>query len=300
MKITWIILFSILFFLKSFSQEDNLDSLLSSELKNRSEITIATFKATRVINGHSIERMQKGDLDARISHRFGKVNSGFYDFYGLDNSVINLDIDYGVYDWLMLGIGRCSYEKTFSGFAKFSILRQSAGNKNVPVSLSFFSGIYENTLKWQNTEINNHFSSRLSYCHELLLARKFNSRISLQLSPCIIHRNLVMYNKDENDIYSLGFAGRIKITNRIAFNFEYFYVSNNKTNPDLKYTDPLSFGFDIETGGHVFQIIISNTQGLTENIFIPQTTGKWANKDIHIGFNISRVFTLKKKKQPAI
>jgi hypothetical protein len=295
MKVVWIILLNTLFFIKCYSQEDNLDSLIKSELENHAESIIATFKSTRIINGHSIERMQKGDLDVRISHRFDEIKTGPYNFFGLDNSNINIDLDYGLCDWLMFGLGRGTFKKTYSAFGKWSILRQFKGKKNIPLSLSWYSGIYENSMKWQNNEISNHFSSRLAYCHEILIARKLNTRISLQLSPCMIHRNLVKYKNDENNIYSLGFSGRIKLTNRIAICFEYFYVAGNHDNINVKYTKPLSFGFDIETGGHVFQIVFSNTSGLTENIFIPETTGKWLKNEIHIGFNISRVFTLKKR-----
>jgi len=279
----------------SVSQEENLDSLINTELGDHIDYTIATFKATRVINGQSIERMQKGDLDFRITHRFGEINTGIYNFYGLDYSNINFSLEYGLNNWAMFGIGRGTYNKTYSGFLKFSILRQSKGKKNMPVSLSYFSGMYVNSQKWLYTERNNHYSSRIAYCHQILIARKFNKRLSVQLTPSLVHRNLVQYKEDANDIYSIGFSGRYKLINRVAVNFEYFYVLNPNKNSVIKHYNPLSVGFDIETGGHVFQIILSNSTGITENIFIPETTGKWGNGGICLGFNISRVFTIKKK-----
>lgn len=279
----------------SFSQEENLDSLLNLEKGEITDYTIATFKATRVLNGQSIERMQKGDLDFRISHRFGEVNSGFYNFYGLDNATIHVGLEYGINNWFMLGIGRCTYNKTYNGYGKLSIIRQSTGKKNMPVSLSYYGSMYLNTQDWVYKERNNHYSSRLDYCHQILIARKFNKHLSVQLSPTLIHRNMVKYINDENDVYSMGISGRYKLTNRVAFNFEYFYAINpNKSSP-VKYYNPLSVGFDIETGGHVFQIIVSNSTRIIENVFIPQTMGNWTKGGICIGFNVSRVFTLNKK-----
>lgn len=252
------------------------------------------------MNGHSIERMPPGQLDFRISHRFGTVNSGAYNFFGIDQANIHLSLEYGIFNWMMIGIGRGTYEKTFDGFTKFSILRQSTGGKEMPVSLSAFTSVAVNSLKWSDPARKNYFSSRLTYTAQILVARKFNQAFSFQITPSYIHRNLVATELDPNDLYAIGAGGRIKLTKRISLNGEYYYLINadNKYMSQAVY-NPLSVGFDLETGGHVFQIILTNSVAMIEKGFIGETTGQWKKGDIHIGFNISRVFTLQKPKQKA-
>ncbi|MCK4750271.1 MAG: hypothetical protein KAT15_24615, partial [Bacteroidales bacterium] len=161
----------------------DLESLLEEHLEETTEYATATFKATRIMNGHSIERMPEGQLDFRISHRFGRVNSGAYEFFGLDQANIHLSLEYGIKDWLMVGLGRGTYEKTVDGFVKISPLRQSTGKKQIPVSVSWMSGSYIKGLHWTDPEWENYFSQRMSYVHQLMIARKFNQRFSLQVTP---------------------------------------------------------------------------------------------------------------------
>ena len=272
----------------------DLESLLEEHLEETTEYTTATFKATRIMNGHSIERMPEGQLDFRISHRFGRVNSGAYEFFGLDQANIHLSLEYGIKDWLMVGLGRGTYEKTVDGFVKISPLRQSTGKKQIPVSVSWMSGSYIKGLHWTDPERENYFSQRMSYVHQLMIARKFNQRFSLQVTPSYLHRNLVETAIEPNDLFALGAGSRLKLTKRISFNAEYYYIF--KPEPQDLSTEiynPLSVGFDIETGGHVFQVILTNSVAMRENGFLGNTTGKWLDGDIHLGFNISRVFQLK-------
>ncbi len=277
----------------TFAQDDLMDMLedISSEEIN---FTSATFKSTRVMNGHSIERMPAGQLDFRISHRFGTLNSGAYEFFGLDQAGIRLGLEYGISDWLMIGFGRGTYEKTFDGFAKFTILRQSTGARVVPVSVSALTSVAVNSLKWTDPDRVNYFSSRLSYVQQILVARKISNSFSAQVVPTFVHRNLVTTELDPNDLFALGVGGRIKLARRISFNAEYYYTLNQRSYMSQTVYDPLSIGFDIETGGHVFQLIFTNSLAMIEKGFIGETTGSWAKGDVHFGFNISRVFTLKK------
>jgi hypothetical protein len=237
--------------------------------------------------------MAPGQLDVRISHRFGLVNSGAYEFFGLDQSSIHLSLEYGITKWLMIGFGRGSYEKTFDGFAKFSILRQSSGAKVMPVSVSVMTSAAATSLKWADPARQNYFSSRLSYVGQLLIARKISQAFSLQLAPTFVHRNLVATELDPNDLYALGAGGRMKLTKRISINAEYYYMFNNRSYMSQTVYNPLAIGFDIETGGHVFQLLFTNSLGMIEKQFIGETTGDWLKGGIHFGFNISRVFTLK-------
>lgn len=276
-----------------YGQTDLL-SILDSVSPKETIYTYGTFKSTRVINGHSIERMPQGQLDFRVSHRFGRVNQGYYQFFGLDQGSTFLSLEYGITDWVMLGLNRASLEKTVSGFAKFSILRQSSGVRNMPVSFSYFVSTSVNGLKWSHPTRTNYFSSRLNYTHQLLIGRKFNEQISLQIAPTLIHRNLVPTALDNNDLFAFGMGGRYKLTRRVSFNIEYYPVIRPTWNyADTQFKNCFSVGFDIETGGHVFQLLLSNSQGMIEKSFIGETTGDWFNGDMHLGFNISRVFSFK-------
>ena len=277
--------------------QDDLMNILNQNTPSETNYTTATFKSTRIMNGHSIERMPTGQLDVRISHRFGTINSGAYNFFGLDQSNIHLGLEYGITNWLMIGVGRSEFEKTFDGFAKFSILRQSKGAKEMPVSVSVLTSVALKTLKFPDQTRTNYFTSRLAYVGQVLVARKINEIFSVQLTPSYIHRNLVATELDPNDIWALGAGARLKITKRISLNGEYYYIANPKTYLSQQIYNPLSVGFDIETGGHVFQLFFTNSLGMTEKQFIGGTTGQWKKGDIHFGFNISRVFTLKKNKK---
>jgi hypothetical protein len=274
--------------------QDDLMNLLNQSTPKETNYTTATFKSTRIMNGHSIERMQAGQLDVRISHRFGMINSGAYEFFGLDQANIHLSLEYGLTNWLMIGVGRGSYEKTFDGFSKFSILRQSSGAKLMPVSVSVLTSVALKSLKWPDQSRTNYFSSRISYVAQVLVARKFNQAFSFQLTPSYVHRNLTTTELDPNDLYAVGAGGRIKLTKRISLNAEYFYLANPKANMSQQVYNPLTIGIDIETGGHVFQLLFTNSLAMIEKGFIGETTGSWRKGDIHFGFNISRVFVLKK------
>ena len=274
--------------------QDDLMKMLNQDSSKVTNYTTATFKSTHVMNGQSIESMPPGQLDVRISHRFGTLNTGGYNFFGLDQSNIHLSLEYGIFNWLMVGVGRGSFEKTFDGFAKFSVFRQSTGAREMPVSVSVFSSIALKSLKWTDPARTNYYSSRLSYVWQVLVARKFNQALSFQLTPTYVHRNLVVTELDPNDLYSIGAGGRLKLTKRISLNAEYYYMINPKNNFSQQVYNPLTVGVDIETGGHVFQLFFTNSLGTIEKQFIGETTGQWKKGDIHFGFNISRVFTLKK------
>jgi len=290
-RITAMIFMAVPFY--SYSQDEpSLMDLLGED----DEVNYAafTFKSTRVINGHSNENAAKGVMDFRISHRFGRINSGGSELYGLDVSTIRMGFEYGVTDRLMVGLGRSSFNKVYDGFAKFKLIRQSTGGKKMPISLSAFSSIAVETIAWANPDRENFFSSRMSYTHQLLIARKFSKSLSIQLSPTLVHRNLVQTTTEKNDVLALGIGGRQKLSNRTSFNFEYFYVMPDQLAPE--YTNSFSLGFDIETGGHVFQLHFTNSTPMIEKGFIGETTGKWSKGDVHFGFNISRVFTVVKPK----
>lgn len=278
----------LLIVLPALAQDDLLKELEQSAEPVDTKMQ-ATFKGTRIINGHSVETRPEGVLDVLISHRFGRLNSGAYEFFGLDQSNIRLGVEYGITDRLNIGIGRSSFQKVFDGYIKYKLLWQQTGEKRMPVSLVWFSSATINTTRRPEENIN--IDNRMSYTHQLLIGRKFGSDLSLQLTPTVVHRNLVLTTEDENDIFALGIGGRYKITNRVALNAEYFYRLN--ADQDENTYNAIAIGFDIETGGHVFQLHFTNAQAMVESGFIPETTGNFFEGDIHFGFNISRVFQLK-------
>ena len=273
-------------------QEQDLLSLLGRE--ETTEYAAASFKTNRVINLHSLESTSSGVLDAKISHRFGFINGGPYELFGLDQATVRIGLDYGVSDRLTIGIGRSSFEKTYDGFIKYKILRQSTGLREMPVTLAILGTSAIHTLKWAATDRENLFSSRLYYVGQLIIGRKFSNGFSMQFSPTIVHRNLVKTQAEMNDVLAIGVSGRIKLNKRLSLNTEYIYVMPDQTSPI--YHNSLSIGFDIETGGHVFQLHFTNSTSMIEKGFIAETVGDWGNGDIHFGFNISRVFTIVKPK----
>ncbi len=268
------------------AQQDLLNEL-NSAVGEQTYYTFATFKSTRIINGNSIEQMKMRQLDFRVNHRFGAVNGGVYTLFGLDQAFVNLSFEYGITDWLQVGIRRGTYKKTYDGSLKLRLLRQSSGERVMPLSITYFADAAVNTLKFTNPNIENTFANRLAFTHQLLIARKFNERLSLQLSPSFVHRNLVI-STEENNTYAVGFGGRYKITRRVGVSFEYFWAGNTSRNTSLH--NSASIGVDIETGGHVFQLFLTNSTAMLESVFIPETKGNWLDGGIHFGFNISRVF----------
>ncbi len=282
----------------AYSQETDLFKMQEEEdkkaAKQKTEYTTSIFKTTRIVNGHSIENVGAGILDFKINHRFGTLNSGGYNLWGLDNASMRMGLDYGLSKRLMIGIGRSTYLKQYDGFLKYKLLRQSTGKTVMPFSLSYAGGIILKTVDQDDgTGIKYKYSDRFSYFHQLIFARKFNDYFSLQLVPTVVHYNSVSLEKDPNDLASLGFGTRIRISKRVNITTEYYYQFSKFDG----FYNSLSFGVDIETGGHVFQLHCTNATGMTERTFIHENNGKWSNGDIHFGFNISRVFTIKKPKE---
>ncbi len=277
---------------KQYAQDDLL-SLIDEE--EESNIVGYAFKTTRIINLQSIENVHAGVLDFRISHRFGFVNSGIDEFFGLDQSTVRLGLEYGVTDRFMAGIGRSSFEKTLDGFLKYKLVRQKTGAENSPISLSLFTSMAIETIPFADPDRDNFFSSRLSYTWQVLLSRKFSPGFTLQLTPSLVHRNLVETLEEKNDILALGIGTRIKLSSRVTLNGEYIIADKNGLAND--FNNSIAIGCDIETGGHVFQLHLTNSTSMIEKGFIAENTGVFFDGDIHFGFNISRVFTLVKPKE---
>lgn len=277
--------------------QDDLDALLDDLQKETIEYVSGTFKSTRVINLHSVEMVAPTNLDFRISHRFGALDGGAYEFFGLDQATMRLAFEYGVTRWLNIGIGRSTYGKTVDGFIKAKIIRQTKGKRIMPFSVVYLASATINGLKWEDPDQTNYFSSRMAYAHQLIIASKVHRMFSLQISPTIIHKNLVASAADKNTSFALGFSGRVKLSNRITVNAEYIYrIPPKEITPTFEANyNSLSVGFDIETGGHVFSLHFSNSAPMFETGFVSETGKAWKKGGVHFGFNISRMFLLKKE-----
>lgn len=271
----------------ALAQDDLLD-LLEEEQKVGPQIVEATFKGTRLINGHSIKTRDAGTMDFIISHRFGLLSSGAYNLWGLDLSNIRLGLEYAPTDRLYVGVARNSFEKTFDGFLKYALVRQQTGQKNVPISIAGFGSMAIKTLKSPDRDS---FSDKLAFTGQLLIARKFTSDLSLQVMPTLVHVNLVDANYTENTAVAVGVGGRYKLTPRFSINAEYYYQVQALADDT---ENALAIGVDIETGGHVFQLQLTNATAMIEKGFIAETQNDFFAGDIHFGFNISRTFHLKK------
>lgn len=288
------------------AQDDLLDIIDNPPAKEKKEInyTTATFKGTRIVNMQSPEIPGKGVMQFVFMHRFGAINDDFlYNFFGLDLASVRLSLDYSPTDWLNVGFGRSSVTKAWDGFLKIKMLRQSTGDRNMPISAVLYSTINYTTLRF-NDGLPHYESDRLSYSYQLILARKFGDRFSAEVVPTLVHYNLVQTKAQSNDVFALGFGGRIKITQRLALTGEYMLQMPKNTyfdetsQSEVPYNNALSIGFDIETGGHVFQLHLTNSRGLIDPQWIGRTPGSWSAGDIYFGFNISRVFTIVRPKTP--
>lgn len=255
------------------------------------------FKSSRVIIGQSVETTPNGYLTFLVSHHFGALNTGFYEFFGLDQASTRIGLEYGINKILSAGLGRSTYQKTFDGYLKVRALRQSTGGRNMPLSISVFGNVAINTLKLSDPKQKDYFEARLSYCTELIMARKFGKLFSLQIAPTYIHKNLVETPDDYNDLFSIGTGISFRVSDMISLNGEYHYLFPNQHLSGI--SNSLSINCDIKAGLHVFQLFFTNSQGNFEQAFITETTGKWSDGYIYFGFNIHRLFTIKEPPIPA-
>ncbi len=277
-----------------FASSQDISDMLNDSAIKKNEIVHATFKGTRLVNFHTIETAGKRTLEFRVAHRFGDLSSGGYGFYGLDGPAsLNLSFNYSYNGRFEVGISRTSSDKLYSGYLKYRLLRQTENNR-MPVSVTVFSEMNVNGLKSTNTAQPeyHYFDDRFSYVHQIMIARKFSEAFSFQISPTLVHYNLMTHITDQNDIFSIVGMGRMKISKRAALTAEYCYRINKYTSNFSDYHNSLGFGIDLETGGHVFQFFFTNSFGINEAQAIPYTKGDVTKGNLKLGFNISRVFTL--------
>ena len=284
-----IYLFFFILILPLSGQDDLLDILEDASVKPA--IVESSFKGTRVVNAQSLELPRPKILQFMIQHRFGSIENGFYDLFGMDYATIRFDFHYGLTERLSFGVGRSSLDKIYDVFVKSKLLRQSTGPRSFPFSVLLYSDIGIDTKRKSENDpaVKDEYLNRLLYVNQLIIGRKFNRNLSLEILPTLIHRNLVPTNKDDHDLASVGIAGRYKLSNRISVNADYFIPLGDRSE---NYQNSVAIGVDYETGGHVFQVMIANSQGPYEYTFIENANGDFSSGTLYIGFNISRAFTL--------
>ena len=276
------------------AQDDNTKNW-GSEAEDTGPYVTKTFKSTRVINFQTVETSGNRMLDFTISHRFGSINSGSYESYGIDGGAsIRLGLDYSPNSRLMFGLGRTSHQKMVDGYVKYSLLRQKK-DESMPISLSLFSGIYRTSFKDPQKNNNGfdkyeHFESRLSFVHQLIIARKFGEQFSLEIAPWFVHYNQVDVITDLNDMYGLSTAMRFKFSKKFGVTGEYAYRINKYSRNN--YYNSMGIGLELQTAGHIFQVLLTNSIGLAESQYLPYTNNRWTNAGIRLGFNIGRSFQL--------
>ncbi|MGW9684047.1 DUF5777 family beta-barrel protein [Flagellimonas sp. 2504JD1-5] len=263
--------------------QDLLDEI---DLETADNFETAAFKGLKVVNFESTKMVSEKELYFVVSHRFGSIKTGIEDFFGLDQAVTRLNLIYGITDGINVGVSRSSFQKTYEGSLKLRLTRQKKGS--FPLTIVWYSSAQINTFLDEETLPGLEFKHKLGYATQALISRKVNKNLSLQLAPTFFHNNLVSVTEQDNSQYALGIGGRHKLTKRWSINMDYgIHLNRAGTSP---FKNPLSIGFDLETGGHVFQLHFTNAQPMNINNFLGQTTGDWGNGDIFFGFNISRVF----------
>ena len=280
----------------AWAQDDLLDMLKAENTV--SSPVLATFKGTRIITGQSNENIAKKHLNFLILHRFGELkdDAWYYSLLGIDAATVRLALDYGITNKLMVGVGRSSVAKIYDFSVKYKLFQQtSGGKKNFPIAISYYGNMGLNTTTFADPTRDNYFTSRLNFCNQLIISKKVTPGISLQITPTFVHRNLVAKTSDPNDVIALGLGGSFKITRSTRFNIEYYPRLTGRDelipNTNNNFEDYLAVGVDIETGGHVFQLMFSNSTYMFEQGFVAQTTGKWSDFGIRLGFNLSRTFS---------
>lgn len=265
------------------AQDDLLDEI---DKEDSIRISDAAFKGQKIVNFESTKLLNQREFYFVISHRFGSIKNGFDDFFGLDFANTRIQFIYGFTDGFNLSISRHSFNKTYEMYGKYRILQQQ---ENIPVTVvGFTQGAINTLLDEVLIQRPVDFSDRISFTQQLLISRKFNEKLSLQLMPTYFYEAYVDYAPQNNDQIALGIGGRYKLGKRWSINLDYGIHLNRASGSP--FVNPLSIGVDIETGGHVFQLHFTNAQPTFESGFLGNANGDWSEGDIYFGFNLSRVF----------
>lgn len=275
------LLFSSLF----LNAQNDLLAEIDSD-STETEFASASFKGLKIVNFESTKLAARNQLTFIVSHRFGTIKNGINTFFGLDDAVTRLNFVYGISDGINIGVSRSSFQKTYETSIKYRLVRQE--KNGFPFTIVGFNNLLINSAIDENDVPSIKFKDRLGYAAQLLISRKVNTNLSLELAPTFFHDNYVLIAEQENSQIALGFGGRYKLGKRWSLNADYGWHLNRASNSPFK--NPLSIGLDLETGGHVFQMHFTNAQAMNTNGFLGQATGDWTDGNIYFGFNLSRTF----------
>lgn len=264
------------------AQEDLLEGLDPE----KDQEVIATWKSLKVVNFETTKLVAPKEFQLIISHRFGSVENGIDDLFGMDNAVTRFQFAYGLTEWMHVEASRTGFNKTYQLATKFKLKKQQ--EEGVPFSMALFTAIDANTELDKSIYPKLEFIDRLGYTAQFIIARKISKRLSAQLSPTLFHQNFVAFDPQDNTQYAMGLGARYKLTNRWSLNADYGYHLNRADGSP--FVNPLSIGVDLETGGHVFQMHFTNAQPMLTNGFLSQATGDWTEGRFYFGFNLVRVF----------
>lgn len=270
------------------SAQDDLLNQLDSVQTNQKQIESATFKGLQICNIQSTKLPVKGEFYFLVSHRFGDLSNGFQNFFGLDNALTKISGIYGVTNWLTLGISRHTFNKTYEFSAKYKLSNQQIDG--FPFTIVGYNTMDINSDLKKATSPDLQFTNRLAYTTQLLVSRKFSEKFSLELAPIYVHKNLYDAILDQKDLFLMGAGARYKLSRRISLNVDYAARLNLPEDFNSPYHNPLTFGLDIETGGHIFQLVFSNSQAMNDVSYFSNATGKWFDRGMFFGFNMYRVF----------
>ncbi len=255
------------------------------------------FKALKIVNFESTKLIGKGDFYLIISHRFDYLDKGFEDFFGLDNAFTQIKFAYGITNNFTIQAARSGFQKTYDLGLKYLIVNQQ--KDGFPVAVAFFNSIAVNTELDKANYPSLDFQDRLSYVSQLLISRKVTDKLSLEIAPTYFHEsflveildknnNVITPNPQDKNQFAIGVGGRYKISNRLSVNMDYGAHLNRASQSVFK--NPLSVGLDIDTGGHIFQVLFTNSKAMHEAGFLGHTTGDWVKGEVSFGFNLIRVF----------
>ena len=299
------------------AQDDTSFSLFDEPSAPVAEKVQYAFKTTKVVNLQSLELIDPGVFDFKMSHRFGAINGGAAAFnnedvvnaFGFDVATIRFGGEYGVNENLMVGLGRYNVksEKGVDAYVKYRLMHQTTDNKK-PLSILLLGAVdYRNTrynrtvigiagpvnLPWGISD-----KERLNFVGQVIIGKKVNDDFSWIISPTIVRSGMNdMYQASSESFvstgtqktqFALGMGFRNKLSARTSLNMEYIPILNG--NGD--FYNSFSVGFDVETGGHVFQFDFTNSVGMNESMFITRNTDRWGAAGVRLGFNLHRVFTV--------
>lgn len=266
----------------ALAQDDLLKDIDTIKTDN-TNLSPPAFKALQIVTGQSTKLSAEKEYYIVVAHRFGDVSKGFKDFFGLDDASTKLGLIYGVTDGLSVSLSRETNLKTFEGAVKYKLVKQ---NGKFPVDIVGYNVLAANTDLSKDNYPFLKFGDRLAYLTQALISRRFNDDLSLQFTPSYVHKNLYDPMLEDKDQFLTGLGGRYKISKRVSINAEYFVNYDNKS----FYKNPFSIGMDLETGGHVFQLLFSNSQLNSDIGYLTNASGKWEKGQVFFGFNLYRVF----------